>query len=197
MAKATTNRKTTKKASSARKSPSRARKTPVSDDQEPVDEITTLIDAESLEVLKAEALEKVEGITSSWLENKVSASVQSEIKKLKKEVVDEVMNTIMPLLDALKKIRDEAPTTGEAEEADDGTATSALGSSVPSLEEMQKAAIETIRKQEKLMTGSEHILEELEKARKLFAKGRRRGIKGYWLDQLLKNSSGENGGSDK
>lgn len=166
-------------------------------DKEPVDEITTLIDAENLEVFKAEALEHVEEIAASRLEDKVSERVQVEIKKLKKEVVDEVMNTIMPLLEALKKIRDEAPSTGADEEAVEGTATSAMGASVPSLEDMQKAALETIRTQEKLMTGSEHILEELEKARKLFAKGRRRGVKGYWLDQLLKNSSGENGGSDK
>lgn len=197
MAKSPTNRKTSRKATGARKPSARTKKTLPSDDKEPVDEITTLIDAEDLEILKAETLEHVEEIATSRLEDKVSASVQAEVEKLKKEVVDEVMSTIMPLLEALKKIRDEAPSAGTAEDVGDSTATSALGSSVPSLEEMQKAAIETIRTQEKLMTGSEHILEELEKARKLFAKGRRRGIKGYWLDQLLKNSSGENGGSDK
>ncbi|MBO6506613.1 MAG: hypothetical protein JJ850_01505 [Kordiimonadaceae bacterium] len=197
MAKTPTNRKTSKKTTGARKAPTRSRSTKVAGDKEPVDEITTLIDAENLEVFKAEALEHVEEIAASRLEDKVSERVQVEIKKLKKEVVDEVMNTIMPLLEALKKIRDEAPSTGADEEAVEGTATSAMGASVPSLEDMQKAALETIRTQEKLMTGSEHILEELEKARKLFAKGRRRGVKGYWLDQLLKNSSGENGGSDK
>lgn len=197
MAKAPSNRKTTKKTTGARKAAARTRSAKVAGDKEPVDEVTTLIDAENLEVLKAEVLEHVEETTTSRLEDKVSASVQIEIKKLKKEVVDEVMSTIMPLLEALKKIRDEAPSESVGEEVAEGTATSAMGASVPSLEDMQKAALETIRTQEKLMTGSEHVLEELEKARKLFAKGRRRGIKGYWLDQLLKNSSGEKGGSDK
>ncbi len=197
MAKASSKKKLVKTLPAAKKQRARPKKTRTPDNGDSADETASTIDAETLEQLKAAALSQVEEITEGLLEDKISAGVKSEIKHLKKEVVDEVMGTIMPLLEALKKIADEAPQASGAGNADWRTTADAMGTAVPSLQEMQKAAIETIRTQEKLMTGSENILEELEKARKLFAKTRKRGIKGYWLEQLVKNSSGEKGGSDK
>lgn len=190
--------KTAAKRTSARKPAARAKKASASKKGVPADEVATSTLTEVLEQTKIEAVSEIEEVLESVLADKISSGIRSEIEGLKKEIIDDVMGTIMPLLEALKKIADEAPQPVGPDGAEaPSSATSALGGAVPSLEEMQKAALETIRTQEKLMTGSEHILEELQKARQALAKTRKRGVKGYWLDQLMKNSSGEKGGNNK
>ncbi len=196
MTKSPSKKRTVKRQPANRKPAGRLKETPTPDNGDMNDEIASTIDAENLELFKAEAFSQIEKITEDMLEDKISAGVKSEIESLKKEVVDEVMGTIMPLLEALKKIADEASQTTEKGTPDFTTATGVMGAAVPSLQDMQKAAIETIQTQEKLMAGSENILEELEKSRKIFAKSRKRGIKGYWLEQLIKNSSGRKGKGD-
>jgi hypothetical protein len=191
----------TTKAKSAARKPSTARKKGASDETPATDTPTATWE------LTPEVIAEIEQIIEERAAAEVADCLHKEIEQLKKHIIEEVMGTIMPLLEALKKIAGDPAgvhmpggshsASSEDQSEADPTSATAQGSEtkphIPSLEEMQKAALESIHTQEKLMAGTVSMVEELQKVRDRLSNHRKRGIKGYWLDQLVKNSSGKKG----
>jgi len=193
--------RTTKTKSAARK-PSTARKKGAPDETTTADTTTAAWE------LTPEVIAEIEQIIEERAAAEVADCLPKEIEQLKKHIIEEVMGTIMPLLEALKKIAGDSAgvhmpggshsaSSEDQSEADPSSGGTAQGNEtkphIPSLEEMQKAALESIHTQEKLMAGTVSMVEELQKVRDRLSNHRKRGIKGYWLDQLVKNSSGKKG----
>lgn len=152
-------------------------------------------------VFEPEIAAQIERIIEDRVTAKIVNSVQAEIAILKKEITDDVIQRIMPLLETLKKIASEAEKEAShhhpGPDLDGDPTETPLNPAPLSLEQLQEATLKAMQDQEKLVEGSVDFMSELKRARETLYQTRQKGIKRFWLEQLVKNSSGRKGNSEK